>query len=263
MTVLDHSTILITGASSGIGRATAHVLARPERTLLLSGRNVAALEAVAESCRQAGAAVIPVLGDLVTETGQLVMEQAIQKFHPNIAIINAGMGHSGPFADSRVEDWTPVIDLNFTVAIRTTHSVLQSLPLGKPASLVLVSSVLGKRAVPYNAVYCATKYALHGFADSLRIELRNGNIHVGVVAPARTDTAFFERIQGDQSMGLASPVPTYSPDSVARDILHCIRHARREVICTPGGKLLSFLGQHFPRSTDAIFSLYYDRRNRA
>ncbi|MDT8325410.1 MAG: SDR family NAD(P)-dependent oxidoreductase, partial [Bacteroidota bacterium] len=173
----------------------------------------------------------------------------------DVGIINAGMGQYGPFAASPWRDIEPLLRLNIDGALATARALLPGMRERRRGSIVLVSSTLGKRAVPYNAAYCASKYALHGFSDALRLELRPYGIHVGVVCPARTDTDFFSRMTYSVPQQKSRNVPTSSPGRVADAIIRCIRRRRREVVVSPEGKLFAFVGSHFPRLTDAI--LFY------
>lgn len=254
---------LITGASSGIGHATALLLARQGCPLLLTGRNDQALASVARECRDLGSPEVrTVSADLCSEEGFQRFTEAVCARPLGVAILNAGMGQSGPFATTAVDDWKPVLQLNLTTTLHAAQVILRQHADSGLRSLVFISSVLGKRAVPFNAVYCASKHALHGFATALRLELEPQDIHVGLVCPARTDTAFFDRVRGDRTLALASSVPTASPERVARDILRCLRGRRREVISTAGGILFSAVGSHFPRTMDVMMRLYYAKKGR-
>jgi short-subunit dehydrogenase len=168
-------------------------------------------------------------------------------------VINAGMGQFGPFAVTAWDDVTALLRVNVEGALATARAVLPGMLRRRAGSLVFISSVLGKRAIPWNAVYCASKHALFGFADALRLEVREAGVHVGVVAPARTATQFFDSMTYTVPQTRRRSVPEQTPESVARLVLHCVLHRRRECVASASGKLYAFIGYHFPRITDAVF----------
>lgn len=181
------------------------------------------------------------------------VDDAMQKFgRVDIAICNAGIGQYGPVERSTWEDIGKVVQTNAVGAISVAHAVLPQMKKQRSGSIIFISSVLGKRALQYNAAYCASKYALHGFADALRQEVKQFGVHVGVVCPARTETDFFSNMIYSVPQTRIRNVPTASADDVAREILRAIDKKKREVIVSPGGKLWSFIGVHFPRMMDFI-----------
>jgi short-subunit dehydrogenase len=183
------------------------------------------------------------------------IKTAIALRPPDIAVINAGIGQYGPFVHSPWHDITPILRTNIDGALACVHAVLPAMIARKRGSLVLISSTIGKRALPYNAAYCASKAALLGFADSLRLETRPYGVHVGVVCPARTETSFFDRMNYSTPQGKNRKLPTSSPEHVADAIMRCVDKRRREIVVSAGGKLFAFVGTHFPRISD--FLLYH------
>lgn len=250
----SNGTVLITGASEGIGRATAQLFAARGHDLILLARDGTRLAALAESltarygidCTILTADVrqVDVLGELLRE--------ALQGRHIAAAIVNAGIGLYGPFAQTTWSDAENVLRTNLEGALATAHAVLPQLRAQKRGSLVLISSAIGKRAIPYNAVYCATKQALLGFADAVRLECRPYGVHVGVVCPARTETPFFDRMTYAVPQIRRRDIPSTSPETVARAILRCVERRRREIVVTTPGKLFAFVGYHFPRLSDYL-----------
>lgn len=251
---LQDTTVLITGASEGIGRATALRLAAQGCHVIAAARSVPRLASLQNEIERGGSGSSEsLLLDLARpEEALRRLEDLAARTVIDIAVVNAGQGQYGPFAASPWRDIEPLLRLNIDSALATARAVLPGMRARRRGSIVLVSSTLGKRAVPYNAAYCASKYALHGFADALRLELRPFGIHVGVVCPARTDTAFFGRMAYSVPQQKSRKVPTSSPDRVADAVIRCIRKRRREVVVSPEGKLFTFVGSHFPRLTDRI-----------
>ncbi|MCB2205582.1 SDR family NAD(P)-dependent oxidoreductase [bacterium] len=251
---LNRSTVLITGASEGIGRATAKLFATRGCHVIAAARTGTRLESLAEEIHAEGTGSCePLLIDVsdaegtVDKLGSIAEEKDI-----SIAIINAGVGQYGPFAQTPWSDVAPLLRVNIDGAMAATRAVIPSMIAKRRGSVVLISSTIGKRAVPYNAAYCASKYALQGFSEALRLELRPFGVHLGVVCPARTDTAFFNSMTFSVPQRSSRKVPTSDPLRVARAILRCVERRRREIVVSPEGKLYTFVGTHFPRLTDAI-----------
>ncbi|MBE0643122.1 MAG: SDR family NAD(P)-dependent oxidoreductase [Bacteroidetes bacterium] len=250
--------VLITGASEGIGRATAALFAAQGFDLLLLARGKERLQELCASlASEFHVACTPLPADVAdAEEAMRRIRAALAGRRLAVAVINAGIGLYGPYVDT---DWTDIVSVlrtNFEGALASARAVLPTLREQGHGSLVLVSSTIGKRAIPYNAAYCATKQGMLGFADALRIELKPFGIHVGVVCPARTDTPFFDRMTYAVPQTARRSVPTNPPELVAKAILRCVRLRRREVVVSIPGKLFAFVGYHFPRLSD--FLLYYN-----
>lgn len=254
---------LITGASSGIGRAAALRFAEAGSDLLLLGRDRPRLEtAAAEIGAQTGVRIHLLTAD-IADTGTLrtVIADAIAERPVDVVIANAGFGQYGPFALSPWTDIEAVLRTNIDGTMATVHAVLPSMLARKAGSVILISSVLGKRAIQWNAAYCASKFALHGFADAIRLELRPHGVHVGVVCPARTSTDFFSRMIFSHPQERRREVPESPPSRVAEAILRTVLRRRRETVVSAGGMLYAYAGYHFPRVSDHILSLAVPRHD--
>ena len=249
-------TVVITGASEGIGRATATLFAAEGHDLVLLARNATRLTELADmlatrhgvDCRTA---VVDVRD---ASALRACITDAVHGRRLAAGIVNAGIGLYGPFLHTGWEDVTDVLRTNVEGALATAHALLPLLTAQGSGSLVFISSALGKRGIPYNAVYSATKQALVGFADGLRLECRPLGVHVGVVCPARTDTPFFDRMTYAVPQTKRRTLPTNPPEMVARAILRCVRRRRREIVVSVPGKLFAFGGVHFPRLSDFLLS---------
>jgi short-subunit dehydrogenase len=247
-------TVLITGASEGIGRATAQLFASRGHDLILLARDGARLASLAESLTaQYGVDCMVRTAD-VRQVDVLdgILREALQGRRIAAAIVNAGIGLYGPFAKTEWSDIENVLRTNLDGALATAHAVLPQLREQRSGSLILLSSAIGKRAIPYNAVYCATKQALLGFADAVRLECRPYRVHVGVVCPARTETPFFDRMTYAVPQKTRRDIPSSSPEKVALAILRCVQRRRREIVVSTSGKLFAFVGYHFPRLSDYL-----------
>lgn len=265
MTSTPRALALITGAGSGIGKAAALRFARDGYDCLLLGRTLRSLEAIKEEItRQAGGEHRTLAADVAGGDAYLAtLGEMITTYPPDVAIVNAGIGLYGPVSATEWKDIESIIDTNISGALATTYAVLPSMLRRGKGSIVLVSSVLGKRALAFNAAYSASKAALHGFADALRLEVRHRGVHVGVVCPARTDTPFFKNMTYAIPQTRRRAVPTSPPEVAAEAIHRCVRQRRREIVVSAGGKLFVFAGVHFPRLMDFVLSRMVPRPEEA
>ncbi len=258
-------TVLITGGGKGIGRETARLFAQSGCNLVISGRDRAALDAAAHTLRTGaagiapapeGPAVLPVQADVTnSEDCRHLVEAAVERFgRLDVLINNAGMSMRGNFADTSLELFDKVIDINFTGAV---HMTKYALPFLRAAggSVVFVSSLSGMKGLPGIAPYGAAKMALTGFAESLYSELYR-EIHVGVVY-----VSFTENDPGKQMYAAdGSTIPlkrdrnSSTQLDVARTIRRMVKRRQRRVVMTPLGKTASLLFALFPRATEFLIS---------
>lgn len=214
---LDGSTVLITGASSGIGAATAGLLASMGARLLLSGRDEAALRRLPGT---------PLTADLATERGiGAVAERAVTE-HTDVLIASAGRGWAGPVVDMQPSDVDELVAVNLTANLHLAREVLPGMVERGRGHLVFVSSIAGHMGVADEAVYAATKAALLGFASSLRYELAGSGVRVSVLVPGVVDTAFFSRRGKPYDRVRPRPVPA---TRAARALVRAIERDREEV----------------------------------
>jgi uncharacterized protein len=221
---LAGSTALVTGASSGIGTATAELLARRGARLLLTGRDETALRRVAEST--GGACLAVDLGaDGATDRVADWAAGAV-----DVLVCNAGLGWAGSLVDMPPADVDRLVTVNVLATLRLARRLLPGMVQRRRGHLVLVSSIAGCMGVAEEAVYAATKAALRTFADSVRYELAGSGVGVSVVVPGVVDTAFFDRRGTPYPRRRPRPVP---PDEVARALVGAVERDRAEVF-VPG-----------------------------
>lgn len=204
--------MLITGASRGIGRAIAVRLAGPGRELLLHGRDVGALAAVAAEVEAKGAVARPVVADLRSEEGLAALVTAGSEGPLAALIHNAGIGVVKPVAKISVAEWQRGLDIMVTAPFLLTRDLLSS--LGAGSSIVHVLSVAARRGFPGWGAYCAAKFALEGFSQCLREELRSQGVRVINIYPAATDSTMWEGVPGEWSRDRMLP-PAEVAEAVA------------------------------------------------
>lgn len=197
MKSLRDKVVLVTGASSGIGEATALRLASLGCRLGLAARNREALENVKRHCEARGARAVVLPTDVAeSEQCRRAIEQTVADFgRLDIVINSAGLSMRSYFDGCDLAAMEKVMRVNFFGTLYMTHYALPHVQRTK-GSLVAVSSMVGKRATPAYALYGASKFAIHGFYEALHIELKHDGVHVGVVAPAFVDTPLRLRALG-------------------------------------------------------------------
>jgi len=187
--IVDGSVVLVTGSSSGIGAAVARVVADRGAAVVLHGRDLGRLSAVAASIP--GAAAVSVDLAVPGAAERLADEAVAVHGRLDIAIVNAGLGFAGRFAAMAPDRIDQLITVNLTAALRLTRALLPSLLERDCGYLAYVTSIAGRTGVEGEAVYSATKAGLDAFAESLRHELRDTRVRVGVFVPGVIDTPFF------------------------------------------------------------------------
>jgi short-subunit dehydrogenase len=186
--------VVITGASSGIGRATALRLAREGAAVVMCARRPDRLEAAAAEVRAAGGEALPVVAD-VTQADDVrrLVDSAVERFeHIDVMVCNAGFGIAGAIDDITPDQMQKLVDVNFMGTYHALRAVLPMFRRRNRGHVIIVSSIVGKRGVPYMGAYAATKFAQAGLAECLRAEVAGSGIHVTVVFPVSTETEFFD-----------------------------------------------------------------------
>lgn len=261
---LSQCRILLTGASSGIGRALAQELARRGSRLLLVARRremlevlAAELAAVADT-EPSGRPVIVQAGD-VTDPAvrQAAIDAAKQTWGGLDMLINcAGVSAHGRFATSSEEILRQIMELNFFAAAELTRLALPLLGAGRDPLVVNIGSVLGHRGVPHNSEYSASKFALRGWSESLRTELHSQGIGVLLVSPGMTETEFFEHLLEKQAPTPWGKQQGITPEAVAAQVVRAIERRRREIFPNWRGRLLVWASCCCPALVDRLLRRY-------
>jgi uncharacterized protein len=232
MTLLDRSTVLITGASSGLGAEFARQLAPRAKCIILAARRLDRLQALAEQIQRGGLEIHCLPVDLADSADVERFIKEARKFPINLLINNAGLGDHGLFEDSRWERVEAMIDVNIKGLTRLTHGLVKDLIERGEAGILNVASIAGLLPVPQMAIYAATKAFVTSFSEGLRAELRGTGTRVVALCPGPVDTEFFliaERPGSDESQ--AAPAIMKVPAStVVRKGLLALEHDRARVI---------------------------------
>lgn len=257
---LRRQTIVITGASSGNGLATARLAAERGASLVLVARNEEALRALRDQIRAAGGRAEYAVADVANRAElEAVAEVARSAFGGfDSWVNNAGVFLYGPLDTVPLEDQRRVFDVVYWGTVHGTLVAAKSLG-SRHGAIVNVGSVLGEFAIPLQGAYCAAKFAVKGFTEAFRreAEAKSQPVSLSLIKPAAIDTLFMEHARNRLgSAGTRNPPPAYDPRLVARAILHACEHPVRDLVIGGAGGLSFVIGnQVAPRLMDRIFSV--------
>jgi short-subunit dehydrogenase len=263
---LAEQVIVITGASSGIGLATARMAAARGARLVLVSRDEAALRTTETDIRREGGTAIFVAADVADEDAIMgVVETTLREFGGfDTWINNAGVSIYARLEDTPMEDHRRLFETDYWgVVIGSNIAVRQLRNFG--GALINVGSVLSDRAVPLQGAYCAAKHAVKGFTNALRMELEAAGAPVSVtlIKPAAIDTMYEEHAKNLLDAEPMNPPPVYAPELVAQAILHAAEHPVRDLVVGGAGKLMSLSETLAPRLTDRIMESALSRWERS
>lgn len=261
---IEDQTIVITGASSGIGRATALMAAEKGARIVAIARNERALATLVEEVRDRGGEAVYVVGD-VSDPGDmdLAATTALDEFGAVDTWVNdAGVGLYGRLDELPLEDKRRLFDVTFWGVV---HGCRSALPLlrERGGAIINIGSIESDVALPLTGIYAAAKHAVKAYTDTLRMELEHDDIPVSVtlIKPSTIDTPFFEHARSYLGVEPKGPPPVYAPDVVADAILHAAEQPIRELVVGGGGKFMSAMRKRSVVVTErALESSMFDAR---
>ncbi|MGH7501759.1 MAG: SDR family oxidoreductase [Longimicrobiales bacterium] len=244
--------IVITGASSGIGRVTARLAAQQGACVVLAARNEHDLDGAVHSIRDAGGRAVHQVAD-VADAAQVegIAEAALTAFgRIDTWVNNAGVAVYGRIMDVPLEDMRRQFDVNYWGQVYGSRTAVRHL-YRDGGALINIASAVADRAIPLQGNYSATKQALRAFTDTLRMELEEAGVPIAVtlIKPGSIDTPLFDKARSYIGVEPQPVPPVYAPEIVARAILHCAQHQVRDVITGGMGRVLS-IAEHVPGLAD-------------
>jgi short-subunit dehydrogenase len=245
--------VLVTGASAGIGAATAREFARAGARVGLLARRRDRLETLAREIAMAGGEALVLPADVSDPDAvhSAVADLLAKWGGVDILVNNAGVGLTAPAETTTLEEFRHIYAVNALGTVAPTHAVLPAMKRAGHGHIINVSSIVGRRASPWSAAYSMTKSAQVAFSEALRVELRPYGIFVSVVYPIQTATEFLEARLRKEPRDLPAG-PVQSAERVARAILRCARRPRPEVYPFWPARILALLSVATPGFVDLI-----------
>jgi short-subunit dehydrogenase len=250
---LRDQVIVITGASSGIGLTTAEMASEAGARVVLSSRNEADLRKAVERIRASGGRATYFVADVADdEAMEDLASYAMQEFGGiDTWVNNAGLGIYGRTMEVALSDKRRLFDVNFWGVVHGCRAAIRHLRT-RGGALINIGSMVSDRAAPLLGIYSASKQAVKGYTDALRMELEEARVPVAVtlVKPASINTPFIEHAGNYMEAEPEFAPPVYAPETVARAILRCAVRPTRDITVGGGGKVMTAMGTVAPRLTD-------------
>jgi short-subunit dehydrogenase len=250
---LQEQVIVITGATSGIGLATARMAARRGARLVLAARSDEGLQLAVDDVRTLGARAVPVVADVAdpAAVGRISNEAVDEYGGFDTWVNNAGISIYGKLEDTPLEDMRRLFDVNFWGVVHGCRTAVARLKEGGGV-IINLGSVVSDRAIPLQGIYSASKHAVKGYTDALRMELEKEGLPIAVtlIKPTSIATPYVDHARSYMAEKPTLPPPAYHPEAVARAILRCAERPVREVVVGAAGHMISTMGRLAPRITD-------------
>jgi short-subunit dehydrogenase len=254
----EREVVLVTGASKGIGRATARQFAANGARVALLARNAALLDQVRAEIEEAGGEALAIVAD-VRDEGQIrsAVDRTLARWgRIDVLVNNAGVAYLGGLGELGAGELREMVDVNLVGTLLCIRAVLPHFMARRKGHIVNVSSVLGKRAVPRQAVYCASKAAILGLSESLRSELAPHGITVTSFCPSSTETEMNRSVRGDDHplKQFVRKRFMYTPEAVARRVVKAVRGRQREVVLSMPAKAIVLANRISPGTLDWLMT---------
>ena len=257
--------MVITGASSGIGLVTARMAAARGAAVVLAARNLDALRDASDAIRAKGGRATYVVADVADpDAVDRIADTAVREFGGfDTWVNNAGVSIFGRLEEVPLADKRRLFDVNFWGVVHGCRTAARHLR-HRGGALINIGSVVSDRAVPLQGIYSASKHAVKGYTDALRMEFEKEGVPISVslIKPAAIDTPYLDHARNYMTEKPSFPPPVYRPEEVARAILHCAEHPVRDVVVGGGGRVLTALGKLAPRMTDRYMKQTMFRQQR-
>ena len=255
---LRGTTAVITGATSGIGRETSLRFAKSGVNVVAAGRRKERLEELVHEIESKGSQALAVTTDVSDEAQvQNLIDKAVERFgRIDILVNNAGVGLAAKFEEQSIEDFRRVMDVNFWGAVYACKAVLPQMRRQPSGGVIInVSSIMGKRGMPFETAYCSSKFALAGFSEALRTEVMADKIDVSTVFPGAVETEIFQTSANQTGLEMPAYVPKFPAREMARIIVQDARFPQPEVVMALDAQAINFFNTVAPGLMDFALGL--------
>src|SRR5579884_2769125 len=261
---ISESVIVITGASSGMGRATALELAKRGASLVVAARRTQLLEQVVAECQNMGVQALAVPTNVTSEAAvQNLAQQALTRFGRfHVWINNAGVYAAGRFEDIPSEVFNRVMETNFLGYVYGARVALKQFRAQGYGILINNASLDSQMGAPYFSAYVASKFAVRGFSESLREEvevLDKSNIRICTVMPATIDTPLFQHAANYTGRPIKAMPPVYDVETAAKTFVDLVENPKREVFIGSAGHMLTAMHSAAPGAAEHMFAKQVDK----
>ncbi len=250
---ISGTTAVITGATSGIGRETALEFARAGANVVMAGRREERLRQLVEEIESTRGHALGVVTDVADQQQvEHLIQTAVVRFgRIDTLVNNAGVAFAGRFDQMTLDDFRRVLDVNFWGAVYASKAAVTRMLEQRGGGVIInVSSIFGKRGVPFQTAYCASKFALAGFSEALRTEVMSNGIDVSTIFPGAVETEIFDSAANQTGFEVPGFVPKFPAKAMARIIVQTARFPQPEVVMALDAQAISFFSKLAPGLMD-------------
>ncbi len=253
---LEEQVVVVMGATSGIGRISALKLAQRGARVVVAARALEPLQALAEEIQVAGGQATAAAAE-VSDPAQLeqVAARAVERYgRLDTWVHTAAVMMYASLEETRPEEFHRMVEVNLLGAAYALRAALPHLVRQGRGALIFFTSVEGKRSIPLQSAYAASKHALTGLLDALRMELENEKLEISVtnIAPSSINTPLFEKALTRLGVRPMPVPPIYQPELAAEAVLYAAEHPMRDIVVGGAGKSLALANRLSPRAADRI-----------
>lgn len=250
---LSGTTAVITGATSGIGRETAREFAKTGAKVVLAGRRHERLLELAGEIETSGGQALAVRTDVADQAQvEALIEKCVERFgQVDVLVNNAGVAIASQFEELPLEDFRRLMDVNFWGAVYACRAAVPQMRKRRGGGVILnISSIFGKRGMPFETAYCASKFALAGFSEALRAELMSEGIDVCTIYPGAVETEIFDAAANSTGLEVPGFVPKFPASQMARLIVQTARFPQPEVVAAFDAQAINIANTFAPALVD-------------
>jgi short-subunit dehydrogenase len=243
------ATVVVTGATSGIGYETARAFAAAGANVIVAGRRRERLDELAGAIGAEHALAVPT--DVADEAQvQTLIARTVERFDRlDVLVNNAGVGLAASFAETTAEEFRRLMDVNFWGVVHGCRAAAPIMAAQRRGVIINVASILGKRGMPYSSAYAASKFAVVGFSESLRAELAGSNVAVSTICPGAVESEIWQ--SAGNRLGARMPaLPRYPASQLAQVIVNDARFPQPEIVLALDAQAIDFFNTVAPRLVD-------------